>query len=94
MINFFAAEVEDDVDKMINKLNELKALRIEAAKIAAADTYLTSADVAKKLGISEAAAREYMSRPDFPLLEVGKGFKVSAIAFALYNLTRHMKGSN
>ena len=93
MIDFINAEVEDDIDKMINKLKELKALRIEAAQIAAEDTYLTTEDVAKRLGVSEQAAREYMSRPGFPLLEVGKGYKVSAIAFALYNLERHLKGS-
>lgn len=92
MAKIVQIEVEDEIDRLIKKLEHLKALRLEAADIANTDRYLTTKDVAEKLGVSESAAREYMNRPGFPLLEVGQGFKVSAVAFAIYNLEQRMKG--
>lgn len=43
--------------------------------------FLTTKDVANALGCSLPTARNIMMRADFPLLRVGKNFKVSEQAF-------------
>lgn len=75
-----------EIDELVSKLNEAKAALSSMEKIAGECKYLTTKDVAEALGVSEAAAREYMNRPDFPLLKVGKSLKVSSWAFLLYNM--------
>lgn len=92
MENIISMQAENDLDRFIGKLERVKGLELDIAQLIKEDTYLTTEDVAQRLGVSEQAAREYMSRPGFPLLEVGKGYKVSAVAFAVYNLERHLKG--
>lgn len=50
------------------------------------DSYLTAKDISKTFNCSEDAAREYMHRDGFPLIECGKELKVSSLGFKLYNL--------
>lgn len=71
----------------------LKATELEFSavnELLCQEEYYTTKDVARLLGCSEASAREYMNRPDFPRLNVGKGFKVSKIAFFKYNLEQRV----
>ena len=43
--------------------------------------FMNTKDVAKALGCSLPAARAVMMRADFPLIRVGKNYKVSEKAF-------------
>ena len=47
-------------------------------------------DVANALGCSLPTARNIMMRADFPLLRVGKNFKVSEQAFIEWSKTRRV----
>ena len=57
---------------------------------------LNTEDVAKILCCSLATAREIMSRQDFPLIKVGKNYRVSELAFAhwLTNTYDNVKQTN
>ena len=76
----------NEIDSVLDKVRTLKAEMAGMENLAGQCVYLTTHDVAQKLGVSEAAARDYMNRPDFPLLKVGKSLKVSSWAFLLYNM--------
>ena len=52
--------------------------------------FLTTKDVANALGCSLPTARNIMMRADFPLLRVGKNFKVSEQAFIEWSKTRRV----
>ena len=52
--------------------------------------FLTTKDVANALGCSLPTARNIMMRADFPLLRVGKYFKVSEQAFIEWSKTRRV----
>ena len=82
-------DILENIDDLINKLTTFKTEYVSVQELIGSEKYLTAEDVAKLLGVSAAAAREYMSRPDFPKLKVGKGYKVSSTAFFLYNLKQH-----
>ncbi|MBQ5986210.1 MAG: helix-turn-helix domain-containing protein [Clostridia bacterium] len=79
-------DVLDNIDEMIGKLQTFRREYVDVQELIETERYLTVEDVAKALGVSLPTAREYMSRPDFPRLKCGKGYKVSATAFFLYNL--------
>ncbi|MCH5192059.1 MAG: helix-turn-helix domain-containing protein [Oscillospiraceae bacterium] len=50
--------------------------------------FYSTSDVAEMLGCSEAAAREIMRRADFPLIKVGKNYKVFKPAFEKWAMQR------
>ena len=52
--------------------------------------FLTTKDVANALGCSLPTARNIMMRADFPLLRVGKNFKVSEQAFIEWSKARRV----
>ena len=52
--------------------------------------FLTTKDVANALGCSLPTARNIMMRADFPLLRVGKNFKVSEQAFKDWSKQRRV----
>lgn len=52
--------------------------------------FLTTKDVANALGCSLPTARNIMMRADFPLLRIGKNFKVSEQAFIEWSKTRRV----
>ena len=52
--------------------------------------FLTTKDVATALGCSLPTARNIMMRADFPLLRVGKNFKVSEQAFIEWSNKRRV----
>ena len=52
--------------------------------------FLTTKDVANALGCSLPTARNIMMRADFPLLRVGKNFKVSEQAFIEWSKPRRV----
>ncbi len=52
--------------------------------------FLTTKDVANALSCSLPTARNIMMRADFPLLRVGKNFKVSEQAFIEWSKTRRV----
>lgn len=76
--------IQTNLDEEIAKLSNY----IDLLQQADADSFLTVKDVAGMLHCSEKSAREFMSRPDFPRINVGGGFKVSKIAFLMYCLER------
>lgn len=53
-------------------------------------TFLTSKEVAKILGCCEKTAREIMRRADFPLIRVGKNYKVEESAFEEWTKKRRV----
>lgn len=75
-----------EIDEVLVKLQELKGVSNTVTELMTNEKYLSASDIAEKLGCSVDAARAYMARPDFPKLKVGKGYKVSATQFFLYNL--------
>lgn len=81
-------EMFSAIENLDNKLQHAGHSLESIQKLTENEKYLTVKDVAKLLGTTESSARRYMSRPDFPRLEVGKGLKVSATAFYLYNLSK------
>ena len=52
--------------------------------------FLGTKEVAKILGCSIPTAREVMMRYDFPLIMVGKNFKVSEKALEEWSKSRHI----
>ena len=79
-------DILSNIDDFISKLQTFKHEYVDVQSLISQEKYLTAEDVAAILGVSKPAAREYMNRPDFPKLNVGHGYKVSATAFFLYNL--------
>ena len=75
-----------EIDDIIAKFQELKKVSTSAKELIENEKYLTANDIADIMGCSVEAARAYMARPDFPKLKIGKGYKVSATTFFLYNL--------
>lgn len=53
-------------------------------------TFLTAKDIAKIMGCSEKTAREIMRRADFPLIRVGKNYKVEESAFEKWTKKRRV----
>ena len=84
---------DTDIDELIAKLEVFKGNLKAVNELIEKEEYLTAYDVAEKLGISLPEARQYMARPDFPKIEIGKGYKVSSTAFFLYNLSRREKNN-
>ena len=76
----------ENIDEMIGKLQTFRREYVDVQELIASEKYLSVEDVARMLGVSLPTAREYMARPDFPKIKAGKGYKVSATAFFLYNL--------
>lgn len=52
--------------------------------------FMTTADVAKALRCSLPTARHIMSRPDFPMVRVGKNMKVNRDAFYEWSKKRRI----
>ena len=52
--------------------------------------FMNTKDVAKALGCSLPAARAVMMRADFPLIRVGKNYKVSKKAFLEWSEKRRV----
>ena len=52
--------------------------------------FMNTKDVAKALGCSLSAARAVMMRADFPLIRVGKNYKVSEKAFLEWSEKRRV----
>ena len=50
--------------------------------------FLSTSDIAAYLGCSEATARQIMNRKDFPLIRVGKNYKVFKPAFEKWAMER------
>lgn len=45
-------------------------------------------DVAKMFGWGTAVTREFMNRPDFPLIKIGKKLQVNRLALVKYTMNR------
>lgn len=73
---------------MINQ-NEKNEIELNADKNEEPIFYNTN-DVARILGCSEPTAREVMNRRDFPLIKVGKNFRVYKVAFENWALERRI----
>lgn len=84
-------------EQAINAIKELDSLLGKLGidiqninELAVQSTYLKPQDVAEKMGISPASAREYMSRPDFPAIRYGESgdrLLVNSVALFMYNMT-------
>ena len=79
------------IDEEISKVQQLLNLLHELKACDDAQMYLTSDEVSELLKCSLKEAQNYMNRPDFPKLEVGKGAKVNKLAFLMYNMERRTK---
>ena len=86
-----AIKIETNLEQEIEKAKMLLDLYEKISNMQEAEDYLTTEDVAKILGCTVVSAREYMNRPDFPLIECGKGLKVNRLAFLMYNMQRRTK---
>lgn len=80
-----------------DRINEMNAATISADETAISNeqTYdafkmLSTQDVANILRCSLNTAQTIMHRNDFPLIKVGKNFKVSEKAFAEWVMVRHI----
>ena len=83
--------IQSNLDEEIEKAEKLLNLYSQIKNIQEAEDYLTAKDVAQILGVDIVSAREYMNRPDFPLIQCGKGLKVNRLAFLMYNMQRRTK---
>ncbi len=81
-------EISSNIDEELKKAERLLKVYCQIKNMQEAEDYLTSEDIAKIMNCTIVAARDYMNRPDFPLIKCGKGLKVNRIAFFLYNLSR------
>lgn len=79
------------IDEEISKAQQLLDLLESLKSCEDSEMYLTAKDISKLMHCSEREAQNYMNRPDFPRLEVGKSVKVNKLAFLLYNLERRTK---
>lgn len=79
------------IDEEISKAQLLLNLLEELKKCDDSEMYLTAKDISQMMHCSEREAQNYMNRPDFPRLEVGKSVKVNKLAFLIYNLERRTK---
>ena len=86
-----AIQIKSNIDEELEKAERLLSVYSLIKNMQEEEDYLTAEDVARILGCTIVSAREYMSRPDFPLIECGKGMKVNRLAFLLYNLERRTK---
>lgn len=86
-----SVQINSNIDEELEKIERLLNVYSQLKNIQEAEDYLTTEDVARILGCTVVSAREYMSRPDFPLIECGKGMKVNRLAFLLYNMERRTK---
>ena len=86
-----AIKIETNLEQEIEIAKMLLDLYEKISNMQEAEDYLTTEDVAKILGCTVVSAREYMNRPDFPLIECGKGLKVNRLAFLMYNMQRRTK---
>lgn len=50
--------------------------------------FYTTSDIAEILGCAPETARQIMNRPDFPLIRVGKNYKVFKPAFEKWAMER------
>lgn len=86
-----SVQINSNIDEELEKIERLLNVYGQLKNIQEAEDYLTTEDVARILSCTVVSAREYMSRPDFPLIECGKGMKVNRLAFLIYNLERRTK---
>lgn len=84
-------EITSNIDEELQKAERLLNVYSQIKNIQEAEDYLTAEDIAKIMNCTIVSARDYMNRPDFPLIKCGKGFKVNRMAFFLYNLSRRIK---
>lgn len=85
-----AIQMNSNIDEELEKLERLFNLYSQINNMQEAQDYLTAEDIAKIMGCTIVAAREYMNRPDFPLIRCGKGLKVNRLAFLAYNQQRRV----
>ncbi len=86
-----SVHINSNLDEELEKAERLLNIYSKIKEIQEAEDYLTTEDVARIMGCNIVSAREYMNRPDFPLLDCGKGMKVNRLAFLMYNLERRVK---
>ena len=68
---------------LIEIISSLKALEDCGDKL-----IMDSDDVAKMFGWSKMTAQEFMNRPDFPLIKVGRKLQVNRLALIKYTMKR------
>lgn len=85
-----AIQINSNLDEEIEKAEKLLSLYSQIKNMQEAEDYLTTKDVARIMGCDIVTAREYMNRPDFPLIRCGKGLKVNRLAFFIYNQQRRV----
>lgn len=69
--------------ELIEIISSLKALEDCGDKL-----IMDSDDVAKMFGWSKMTAQEFMNRPDFPLIKVGRKLQVNRLALIKYTMKR------
>lgn len=84
-------ELKSNVDEEIDKVKNLLELYHNITTLQESEEYLTAQDIAEIFDCTVVSAREYMNRPDFPLIECGESRKVNRMAFLLYNQSRRIK---
>ena len=52
---------------------------------------MDSDDVAEMFGWSKQTAQEFMSRPDFPLIKIGKKLQVNRLALVKYTMQKTVR---
>ncbi len=85
-----AIQINSNIDEELEKAERLLNLYSQINNIQEAEDYLTAEDIAKIMNCTIVAARDYMNRPDFPLIRCGKGLKVNRLAFLAYNQQRRV----
>ncbi len=66
---------------LIEIISSLKALEDCGEKL-----IMDSDDVAKMFGWSKLTAQEFMNRPDFPLIKIGRKLQVNRLALVKYTM--------
>lgn len=72
----------ENITSSNNEITTAEEITLNNERTYDAFKMLNTDDVAKTLCCSLATAREIMSRQDFPLIKVGKNYRVSELAFA------------
>lgn len=86
----------ENITSSNNEITTAEEITLNNERTYDAFKMLNTDDVAKTLCCSLATAREIMSRQDFPLIKVGKNYRVSELAFAhwLTNTYDNVKQTN
>lgn len=80
----------DNIQELNRNLIEIIS-SIKALEDCGENLIMDSDDVAEMFGWSKQTAQEFMSRPDFPLIKIGKKLQVNRLALIKYTMRKTVR---